>query len=169
MRSHGPLRHPGDVVQQVAGILAGLAIRFTRDELHAETEEFARDAAIIVQQADVRLEEFRTETAARANDAVAEEPRTRPRQKSETRDSGGEINPFPAGPVSVFRQCSREHLQAGIEQRGMHPGAIGISVGLANRNHGGRKAHFSERFALAAPQLLNALETWAVFQAGISQ
>ena len=106
---------------------------------------------------------------ARANDAVAEQARIRPRQKSEARESAREIDPFPAGSVSVFRQCSREHLQAGIEQRGMHPGAIGVSIGLARRNHGRRKPHFSERFALSAPQLLNALETWAVFQAGISQ
>ena len=165
----GPLRHPGDVVEQVAGILARFAIRFSRDELHTKTEEFARDAAIFVQQADVRFEKFRSETAARANDAVAEEARIRPRQKSETRDSAREINPFPAGAGSVFRQRSREHLQAGIEQRGMNPGAIGFSVGLGNRNRGGRKPHFSKRFAMSAPQLLNALETWAVFQAGISQ
>ena len=59
----GSLRHPGDVVEQVAGILAGLAIRFTRDELHSEPQEFACDAAIFVKQADVRLEEFRPETA----------------------------------------------------------------------------------------------------------
>ena len=83
--------------------------------------------------------------------------------------SAREISPFPAGASFVFRQRSREHLQAGIEQRGMHPGAIGISIGLGNRNRGGRKPHLSKRFAVSAPQLLNALETRAVFQAGISQ
>src|SRR5512135_374087 len=51
----------------------------------------------------------------------------------------------------------------------MNRGAVGFSVALANRNHCGGKPHFSKRFAVSAPQLLDALETRAIFQAGISQ
>src|SRR4029077_7804028 len=156
-------------VKQATGNLARPTVRFSSDELHPKTEEFSCDVAIFVKQADVHLEEFRPETAARANDTVAEEPRIRRRQKSETRDSGREIGPFSAGPGSVFGQCSREHLHAGIEQRGLNPGAVGFSVGLANRNHSGRKPNLAKGFTLAAPQLLNALKTRPIVQAGISQ
>src|SRR5579863_4273705 len=88
-RCDGPLRHPGYVVQQFAGTLARFTIRFCRDPLHPKTQQFAHDAAIFVKHADVRLEKFRPETAARPNDAVTEEPRTRPRQKSQACDPAG--------------------------------------------------------------------------------
>src|SRR4029077_7863372 len=112
---------------------------------------------------------FRSKTAAGANDAVAEQPRLRSRQKSEARASAGEIGPFPPGPVRVFRQRGREHLHAGIEQRRMDPSFIGFSVGLANWNHSGRKPHFAKRLAMSAQQLFDALETRTVFQACVSQ
>ena len=51
----GAPRYPSDVIQQVAGVLARLAIRFTSDELYPKPEEFTHDAAIFVKQADVHL------------------------------------------------------------------------------------------------------------------
>ena len=159
----GPLCHPGNVIQQVAGILVRLEVRYPRDKFHAKTKQFAGNTAIFVQQANVCLEEFRLKTPARTNNAVAEQPRTRPRQKSETCDSAGEIDSFPAGPSRIFRQCGREHLHAGIEQRGVNRGAVGFTVGFANRNYRRRKPHFSKRLELSAPQPLDALETRAVF------